>query len=110
MDIEGAFSSSAGAKPALDTAKIRFFKAGKKDIQVKWTRIPGASGYQICLGTNQKMTKGKKLHTVKKGSAVSARLAVPSKNRRYYVKVRPYRSVSGKKVYGCYSAVKSIKR
>ena len=110
MDIEGAFSSSAGAKPALDTAKIRFFKAGKKDIQVKWTRIPGASGYQICLGTNQNMTKGKKLHTVKKGSAVSARLAVPSKNRRYYVKVRPYRSVSGKKVYGCYSAVKSIKR
>lgn len=110
MDIEGAFSSSTGAKPVLDTAKIKLSKSGKKDVKVKWKRIPGASGYQICFGKNQKMTKGKKIYTVKKGTAVSAKVTVPDKNRRYYVKVRPYRSVSGKKVYGSYSAVKSIKR
>ena len=116
IDIEGAFSNLAAITPKLGKGKVRkVSRYGKRGIKIKWNRVSGANGYQIRLGTNRKTTKGRNFYTVKKGTTVSKTIRYlkkknQKKKRRYYVKMRPYRKVSGKKVYGAYSAVKSIKR
>ena len=110
VDLESAFSSAASAVPALSKTAVKLSKSGKTAIKAKWSKVAGANGYQLRMGTNKKMTKGKKTYTISKASTTSKKLTKLKKGKRYYVKVRPYRKVSGKKVYGVYSAVKSIKR
>ena len=110
LDLESAFSAAASAVPALDKTAVKLSKSGKNAIKAKWSKVSGASGYQLILGTNKTITKGKKTYTIKKGSTVTKQITKLKTGKKYYVKVRPYRNVGSKKVYGTYSAVKSIKR
>lgn len=84
-------------------------KKGKKSVVVKYKYISGANGYQIVYGTNKKITKSKKTVAVKKGSTKSKTISKLKKGKRYYFKVRAYKTVNGRKVYGAYSSVKSFK-
>ena len=56
-----------------------------------------------------KKFKKSKTVTVKKGSTVKATIKKLSKGKKYYFKVRAYKTVNGKKIYGAYSSVKSVK-
>ena len=60
---------------------------------------------KFCYSTD-KSFKGAK-YTVSGGT--SKTLINLQSKKTYYFKIRAYRTVSGKKVYGPYSAVKSIK-
>ena len=110
IDLESAFSNGAAAVPSLAKTTVKLSRSGKTAINVKWKKVAGATGYQVRMGTNKKISKGKKAYTVKKGSVVKKKVTKLKKGKKYYVKVRAYRIVSGKKVYGRYSAVKAIKR
>lgn len=81
----------------------------KKTIQITWKKLAGASGYQIKLATNKKMTKGKKTVVVNKASTTKKTVKKLKAGKKYYVRIRAYETVSGKKVYSKWSAVKSIK-
>lgn len=109
IDVEGAFSNTASATPALAKTTAKLSRYGKQGIRIKWKKVDGANGYQVRLGTNKKTTKGKKTYTIKRGSTLKKNVKNLKKGKRYYVKVRPYRNIGGKKVYGAYSSVKSIK-
>ena len=81
----------------------------KKKMTVKWSKQSGVSGYQVVYATNSKFTKGKKTVTVKGSSAKYKTVTKLSSKKTYYVKVRSYKTIDGKKVYGSYSKVKKVK-
>ena len=81
----------------------------KKKATVKWSKQSGVTGYEILLATNSKFSKGKKVVTVKGASAKSKTVTKLKSKKTYYVKVRSYKTIDGKKVYGSYSKVKKVK-
>ena len=83
----------------------------KKALNVKWAKSTkaNASGYQIQIATNKKFSKGKKLVTVKKYKLSSKKISNLKAGKKYYVKVRAYKTVSGKKYYSSWSKVKTCK-
>lgn len=98
---------TAATKPAQVTLKS--VKSAKtKTATVSWNKVSGASGYTVVYSTSKKFKKSKTV-TVKKGSTVKAIIKKLSKGKKYYFKVRAYKTVNGKKIYGAYSSVKSVK-
>lgn len=76
----------------------------KKQLTIKWKKNTKASGYQVVYSTNKKFT-GKK--TVRKAkTTTSYKIKGLKKGKKYYVKVRSYKTVNGKRIYGAYSTVK----
>lgn len=76
-----------------------------KAVVVKFKKVYGQNGVQVCYSTD-KSFKGAK-YAVSGGT--SKTLINLRSKKTYYFKIRAYRTVNGKKVYGPYSAVKSIK-
>lgn len=87
-------------------AKVKKVKlaAKKKKLNVSWKKVNGAAGYQVKAATNKKFTKNKKISNVNKNKVILKDL---KPNKWYYVKVRAYKTLNGKKYYGDWS--KSIK-
>lgn len=73
----------------------------KKALKLKWKKVSGAAGYQICYSTSSKFTK--KSTKVATGTTITLKKLKARKN--YYVKVRAYVMKDGKRVYGKYSSV-----
>lgn len=94
------------AKPKK--AKIKKVKGYKKALEVRYAKISDASGYQIQVATDKKFKKNKKTVTAKK-SKTKVKISKLKKKKKYYVRVRAYKTVSGKKVYGAWSKVKTVK-
>lgn len=81
-------------------------KAGKKTLTATW-RKQDVDGYEISYATNKKFSKAKVVKvTAKKKSAVIKKL---TSKKTYYVRVRTYRKIGGKKYYSKWSKVKSVK-
>ena len=89
-------------------AKIKKVKGYKKALEVRYAKVSGASGYQIQVATDKKFKKNKKTVTAKK-SKTKVKISKLKKKKKYYVRVRAYKSASGKKVYGAWSKVKTVK-
>lgn len=97
-------------KPSVAKAVItKVVPSGKKAVDIRWKKAAGAQGYQIIMGTNQKMTKNKKIVTVKGGTVVRKKVKKLKGGKVYYVKIRGWRTQNGKKVYGAWSSVKKVK-
>lgn len=87
------------------TAKV---KAGKKKLTVTWKKDKNVSGYQIKIAT-EKNFKGAKTYTVKSYKTYKKVIKKLKAKKKYFVKVRAYKTVGKSKVYGAYSAVRSCK-
>lgn len=104
------------------TTLTKAAKAGSGKIKATWkkaaintdyvTKKNGktatVSGYQIVCATNKSFTKGV-VKTNAGSKTLSKTVTGLKKGKTYYVKVRAYKTVNGKKIYGTYSAVKSCK-
>ena len=78
-----------------------------KAIKVSYKKVSGASGYQITYATNKAFKNAKSTYvSSKKSSAVIKNL---KKGKKYYVKVRAYKKINGKKFYSIYSGKTSVK-
>lgn len=103
----GQFSSvvSAPTKPAKgQITSIKPYKAVNGVINVKIKKI-SCSGYQVQWSSYKSMKNSRSSNINYTNTYIS-----PLKsNQRYYVRVRAYREVNGKKYYGQWSAVKSAK-
>lgn len=88
----------------LDTPIVS--KSGTK-VKVKWSNISGESGYQISKSTKETGTKIVSTYKTTKGTYKTFKA---TKGKTYYYKVRAYKTVSGKKVYGPWSDVVSFVR
>lgn len=81
----------------------------KKTLEVRWNKVSKATGYVIWIGQNKKFTKGKKTYTVKSGKTAKKIIRKLKRKKKYFVKIRAYRVVKGKKYQGAFSSVKSVK-
>ena len=106
--VYGAYSSAVSAKavPAKTSAALK--KESSTKLKISWKKVSGASGYEIQYAT-KKDSGYQTLAAIKKGSTTSYTKTNLKKGKTYYVKVRAYRTVNGKKVYGSWSTVKSLK-
>ncbi|MGN0151437.1 MAG: leucine-rich repeat protein [Wujia sp.] len=106
--VKGANSSSIKAvfvsRPTL--SKLTEKTGGK--MLVQWKKNSSASGYQIQYGIGSSMS-GAKTVSVSSRNTVSKVLSGLNKNKKYYVKIRTYKTVSGKKYYSAWSTAKSLK-
>ena len=84
-------------------------KTAKKAISVTWKKVGGVKGYQIQVATDKKFKKNKKTVTVKKQKTTKTTVKKLKAKKKYYVRVRTYKIVNGKKVYSSWSKVKSVK-
>ena len=91
-------------KPTLSSVK----NTAAKTVTVKWKKAAAGNGYQIAYATN-KSFKSAKTVTISKLSTVSKKISKLSKKKTYYVRVRAYTTITGKKVYGPWSAAKNVK-
>ncbi|MBR1866816.1 MAG: fibronectin type III domain-containing protein [Lachnospiraceae bacterium] len=91
------------AKVTISSAK----NSKKKAIVIRWKKVKKAGGYEVQYALNRKFTKSKKTKTTDKLTLTVKNL---KKGRTYYVRVRAYTGDStGKKVYGTWSKVKTVK-
>lgn len=80
----------------------------KKQAKITWKRVKGADGYQIQYAVKSNF-KGKKTLTVK-GTRASVKTIKKLKSKKtYFVRIRAYKTIDGKKVYTNYSAKKQVK-
>lgn len=105
----GPYSDVLKTTTATDKTKISKLKKSKKKITVNWKKISKATGYEIQVATDKKFTKNKKSVKISKNKTISATIKKLKSKKKYYVRVRTYRKVSGKKVYSSWSSVKNTK-
>ena len=103
--------TTTAPKPVLKpkSAKIKKVKAAKKAISVEWKKVSGVKGYQVQVATDKKFKKNKKTATVKKQKTTKVTVKKLKAKKKYYVRIRTYKTVNGKKVYSSWSKVKTIK-
>lgn len=77
-----------------------------KEITVKWTKDNDASGYELQYSTSPKFYKSKtKTIDVTKKTAVSKTIQNLKGNKKYYVRVRSYKTVGSERLYGVWGAM-----
>ena len=81
-------------------------KAGK--MTVKWKRNAKASGYQVQYSKSKSFSSGNKTATIKKNTLINKTIGSLTKGKKYYVRVRCFKTVSGKKYYSAWSAAKAV--
>ncbi len=79
-----------------------------KGFTVKWSkRTTQTTGYQVQYATNKSFHKAK-LATVKSNKITSATVKKLSADKKYYVRIRTYKTVDGKKYNSDWSTAKTV--
>lgn len=84
-------------------------KAAKKGFTVYWKKVKDVSGYEISYSTSSKFTKKTtKSKVVKKASSTKLTVNKLKAKKKYYVRIRAYKTVKGVKYYSEWSAKQSV--
>lgn len=115
-----AFETQSGNRVCINTtaiqkiklvpakASLKSVKASGTKAKITWKKQSSVNGYVVYQSTKQK-SGYKKIATIKGAGKVSYTAKKLKQGKKYYYKVRAYKTVNGKKVYGEYSNIKSIK-
>ncbi len=103
---EGSKSLSFTVKPK--STSISSIKAGSKRFTVKWKKqSTQVTGYQIQYSTSSKF-KSPKTSTVTSYKTTSKTIKSLKAKKKYYVRIRTYKTVGKTKYYSSWSKAKSI--
>ena len=87
----------------LDPLKVKNVKNNAaKSLTVTWGKNAKGNGYQIQYSTDKNF-KNAKTVTVTSAKTTSKKITGLKKNETYYVRIRPYKTVSKTKYYGAWS-------
>ena len=100
-------TTKAVVKPK--SAKFKKVKGSKKAIALTWSKVKGVKGYQIQVATDKKFKKNKKTVTIKKQKTTQTTVKKLKSKKKYFVRIRTYKTVNGKKVYSSWSKAKTVK-
>ncbi|MDE7312614.1 MAG: leucine-rich repeat protein [Eubacterium sp.] len=98
--------TKAQAPAKVSALSLKSKKKGQ--LQASFQKVKGAAGYQVSYSGSKKFTSEK---TKEAGAAVKTKTVTGLKaGKKYYVRVRAYcLDSAGNRIYGAYSAVKSVK-
>ena len=88
---------------------MKSVSAQKKGFKVKYKKqATQTSGYQIQYATDKKFTKNKKTITLKGNKNTTKTISKLKAKKKYYVRVRTYKTVSKKNYYSDWSKSKTV--
>ena len=96
----------------VNPASVKISKlsnSGRKKMTVKWTKNKNVTGYQIQYSTSSNFKKSVKTVNISKNKTVSKVISKLSKGKKYYVRIRTYKTEGKTKYYSSWSSTKSIK-
>lgn len=93
-------------KPAA--ASISKLTASSKAFKASWKKVSGVKGYELRYSTSKTM-KSAKTVSISKASTVSKTVKKLKSKKTYYVQIRTYKVVNGKKLYSDWSKAAAIK-
>lgn len=112
-------SVNAAGKKSMSAAKSVVYvtapawKAAKNSqpgtLTVTRKGAAGLSGWQVQYSTDKRFPKGSGSVSVAGAKAVSVKVTGLTRGKTYHLRLRGYKTVSGKKVYSGWSAVKKVK-
>lgn len=111
VKFKGKYSGKKKLTFTIAPAKASITKlvSGTKKITAKWKKVNYATGYELQYSTSKKFT-GKTTKTVKTSSETTKKILKKLKGgKKYYVRIRAYKTVGDKKILGLWSNVKSKK-
>lgn len=112
VTFKGNYSGTKKITFEIVPAKVTLSKltVGSKALTATWKTVSGATGYEVQYSTSKKFTS-KTTRTVKIKSSKTKKTTIKklTKGKKYYVRIRAYKTVSKKPVYGAWSSVKNIK-
>ncbi len=114
--LKGNYSGAKTVSFKVDPkgTSLNPLKKAKKAATIKWkkqsARMSNAriTGYQILLATDKQFTKNKKAVNVKGYSKVSKKVTGLKGGKKYYVKIRTYKTVGGATYYSPWSKVETV--
>ncbi len=110
MKSEGKESSTAYFKINPKKTALKKVTKGKKSFTVKWSKqSKQVTGYQVQYSTSKKFTSKTKTTSVTNYKKTSKKVSKLSAKKKYYVRVRTYKTVNGVKYYSGWSKTKSVK-
>ncbi|MCI9083466.1 MAG: leucine-rich repeat protein [Lachnospiraceae bacterium] len=82
----------------------------KKGLTVKWKKqLAQTTGYEIACSTDSKFSKkNTKIVPIGKNKTTSKSVSKLRANKKYYIRIRTYKTVKGKKYYSNWSKVRNI--
>ncbi len=106
---KGAYSTKKTVRmTAVTLSSVK--NSSSKKMTVKWSKNTKATGYKIEYSTSSKFTSSTtKTVTVSGAATVSRTIGSLTKNKKYYVRICSYKTVSGTKYCSAWSSTKSVK-
>ena len=106
--VYGAYSSTLKTATAPSkVTKVNAKKVSKTKVKLTWKKVKGATGYRIYMKTGN--GKYKRVKTITKASIAKYTKTKLKKGKKYTFKIRAYKTVKGKKIFGSYSKGKSYR-
>lgn len=97
----------AATLPTVDISSLSVKENNR--VTVKWKKKSKITGYQIQYSTDSKFKKNKKSIKLKKAKTTSKKVSNLKESKKYYFRIRTYKSSNKKTRYSKWSKVKSIK-
>lgn len=101
--VYGSYSATEKAKAVLSAPTLSAGSTSKTAV-LEWSKVKGADGYQVYASDSQNGTYTR--IKITKGTGATDESLLTGKTR--YYKVRAYRKVNGKAVYGSFSKIKKV--
>ena len=92
----------------LASPSLSKVKKANKSFKANWKACEGVDGYEIQYSLKKNFKKAKK-KTVKGAAKKSLKVKKLKSGKKYYVRIRAYKVINGKKVYSKWSAKKTVK-
>ena len=99
-------TSSKTTRPK--STAIKSIKKTKRSLRISWKKIKSVKGYQIQYSTSKKFKKAKSV-LIKNYKTTSKTIKKLKSKKKYYVRIRTYYYVKGKRVYSYWCKVKTGK-
>ena len=88
---------------------LKKLTAKKKGFAASWSKIKGcADGYQLQAALNKTFKSGVKTYTIKGFKTVSKKITGLKAKKKYFVRIRTYKTLAGAKVWSEWSQVKAV--
>ena len=102
----GSMSKTFVINPKATT--LSSVTAASKGFTARWSKVTTqTTGYQLQYSTSSKFTSAKTV-TITSNKTTSKKITKLTAKKKYYVRVRTYKTVSGKKYYSSWSSAKAV--